>query len=639
MNKLLASWCLRLWLGVTLAAGMVAAQAAGDPPGRVGRLADLDGSGWLQQGGQGEWTGLQRNQPVTSGDWISTDPGSRARVEIGSTVLRLDGGTVLQVRRLDDARIDLWLQSGAVSARIRQPEVIREFSLNWALGSLQPTGTGAYVLSQDDTGSRLSVLAGEGRFSSPARSFSLRAGQSVELVQQPGSRQLDITWTDLPQDRFVAWVQDEDLRNDWARDNPPVSSEMTGADDLDRYGRWEQHPEYGVVWQPLVVSAGWAPYRYGRWMWVAPWGWTWVDDAPWGFAPFHYGRWVYWGTRWVWVPGNYVRRPVYAPALVGWVGGSGWSVSINAGPPTVGWVPLAPMEPFVPAYVYTPVYYQRVNPWRPPVIRYPVAPGAIDYRNRWAPGGATWVPAQVVQAQQPVWRAVRPQDDEHRGRIPLMPVPPPSRPVGPLPGQGGETGGRVPPAPSWGHVPVQPPQPRPSLPGSGANPPDVRRHPLPVHPAPVTPAPARPTPQTPVRPQPFVPSESSMPARQPDWPAAGQAPRAHVPNPVPIPEPRYQAPPRDGNPADEVRGGGYRPPGLQPQPLVQPQPVRPVPEARQPEPRPGAMPPSPRAPSPPAYQPMPVRPVPPAAERGDPHGGGRRPGPQEDDKRRDSPQR
>ncbi|WP_374587491.1 hypothetical protein [Ideonella dechloratans] len=221
MNKLLASWCLRLWLGVTLAAGMVAAQAAGDPPGRVGRLADLDGSGWLQQGGQGEWTGLQRNQPVTSGDWISTDPGSRARVEIGSTVLRLDGGTVLQVRRLDDARIDLWLQSGAVSARIRQPEVIREFSLNWALGSLQPTGTGAYVLSQDDTGSRLSVLAGEGRFSSSARSFSLRAGQSVELVQQPGSRQLDITWTDLPQDRFVAWVQDEDLRSDWARDTPP----------------------------------------------------------------------------------------------------------------------------------------------------------------------------------------------------------------------------------------------------------------------------------------------------------------------------------------------------------------------------------------------------------------------------------
>jgi hypothetical protein len=25
---------------------------------------------------------------------------------------------------------------------------------------------------------------------------------------------------------------------------------------------------------------------------MSPWGWTWVDNAPWGFAPFHYGRWV-----------------------------------------------------------------------------------------------------------------------------------------------------------------------------------------------------------------------------------------------------------------------------------------------------------------------------------------------------------
>ena len=53
-----------------------------------------------------------------------------------------------------------------------------------------------------------------------------------------------------------------------------------------------------------VVAAGWAPYRYGRWAWVRPWGWTWVDDAPWGFAPFHYGRWVCGrGERWCWAPG------------------------------------------------------------------------------------------------------------------------------------------------------------------------------------------------------------------------------------------------------------------------------------------------------------------------------------------------
>jgi hypothetical protein len=79
-------------------------------------------------------------------------------------------------------------------------------------------------------------------------------------------------------------------------------------------------PTTAPVWTPSTVRSDWAPYRYGRWAWVRPWGWTWVDDAPWGFAPFHYGRWVSWRGRWGWVPGSYVARPVFAPALVAWLG-------------------------------------------------------------------------------------------------------------------------------------------------------------------------------------------------------------------------------------------------------------------------------------------------------------------------------
>ena len=57
-----------------------------------------------------------------------------------------------------------------------------------------------------------------------------------------------------------------------------------------------------------------------------PWGWTWIDDAPWGYAPFHYGRWAHVRNRWCWVPGPRHVRAVYAPALVGWVGSPGVSV-------------------------------------------------------------------------------------------------------------------------------------------------------------------------------------------------------------------------------------------------------------------------------------------------------------------------
>src|SRR3989442_15797597 len=85
-----------------------------------------------------------------------------------------------------------------------------------------------------------------------------------------------------------------------------------------------------MVWIPRV-TIGWVPYHYGRWRWVEPWGWSWIDDAPWGFAPFHYGRWAYARNEWFWVPGPVVARPVYAPALVAFVGGSHWSASITIG--------------------------------------------------------------------------------------------------------------------------------------------------------------------------------------------------------------------------------------------------------------------------------------------------------------------
>ena len=176
---------------------------------------------------------------------------------------------------------------------------------------------------------------------------------------------------------------------------------MTGAEDLDRYGRWETAPEYGTVWIPTaVVAADWAPYRHGRWAWSRHWGWTWVDDAPWGFAPFHYGRWVSWGGRWCWSPGPYVHRPVYAPALVGWVGGGSVSVGISVGhrppPPRFGWYPLAPREVYVPGYRHSPRYVHRVND--PRDVRDPVTVKR-PHRYRDVPTAVSTLPAPGAAIQ------------------------------------------------------------------------------------------------------------------------------------------------------------------------------------------------------------------------------------------------
>jgi hypothetical protein len=134
---------------------------------------------------------------------------------------------------------------------------------------------------------------------------------------------------------------------------PPagVSPQITGFDELAAYGAWHVEPELGPVWFPNaeMLPADWAPYRYGHWASIPPWGWTWIDDQPWGFAPFHYGRWRQFDSgRWGWVPGT----AAYAPALV---------TFITAEDGTVGWVPLAPGEAFAPWYKASEGYKDRLN--------------------------------------------------------------------------------------------------------------------------------------------------------------------------------------------------------------------------------------------------------------------------------------
>jgi hypothetical protein len=235
---------------------------------------------------------------------------------------------------------------------------------------------------------------------------------------------------------------------------------MTGATDLARYGQWSATSDYGSVWTPTSVPQGWAPYQDGRWSWVAPWGWTWIDNAPWGFAPFHYGRWAWVGGHWCWVPGNWGPRPIYAPALVGWFGGDGF---MFGGVPAVGWVPLAPNEAFYPAYPVSPIYWNVVNGpiGHPPVRRTPgpvsgrpriVPVGPISYTNRGVPNAVAVVPANTLTAPKPTTSvpiSLRPDHRRLLGQVSegkVVALPPPAPP----PGRGGLAHGapvvQVPPA-------------------------------------------------------------------------------------------------------------------------------------------------------------------------------------------------
>jgi hypothetical protein len=405
------SWLARAaWvLAALVTMGAATAWAQDDPPGRVGRLAEAQGQvSWFDHE-EGQWSEAERNRPLTSGDRISTAARARAELRVGSTVLRLGGATEIEVLRLDDERMSFQLHGGSLALRVRSREVADEIEVVSAEVRLHPLRSGHYRVDRiDDT-----TWAGSWRGSlriDEAESVIIDSGQRIEFWREGASRELRYTSSSLPADEFAEWVSSEDLRDQKSAATQYVSPEMTGAEDLDRHGRWETHPEYGTVWFPFEVRSGWAPYRYGRWVWVRPWGWTWVDESPWGFAPFHYGRWVHWRGRWGWWPGEYVARPVFAPALVAWVGGSNWGVSVNIGGPAIGWVPLAPREVFVPWYRSTPVYVDRINrrppppPGRKPMPQVPTWP--VMYGNQGVPGAVTVVPRDVLVKRQPVSRAV-----------------------------------------------------------------------------------------------------------------------------------------------------------------------------------------------------------------------------------------
>ena len=335
--------------------------ALADPPGRIGRIAWLSepGSLTLDNRSSGESFRAPLNQPLTSGDVLRTDGNARAEIQIGSMTLRLDEDSSLELTRVDDDQVSVFLRNGRSIVKLPSPETVREFELNTPDGRLTARDTGIFRVEADGNGSSATTYQGTLHFAANDADFDVRTGERADIWFAGKTR---YRLTTPVSDDFMRWSAARDQRPEANASSRYVSPEMTGAEDLDAHGDWSETPDFGPVWLPRAVAADWAPYRTGHWAWVAPWGWSWVGHEPWGFAPFHSGRWVQHRGRWGWVPGARIARPVYAPAMVAWAPAPGVTVSPSFGrPPTAGWFPLAPREVYVPFYRSSPDYVRRVN--------------------------------------------------------------------------------------------------------------------------------------------------------------------------------------------------------------------------------------------------------------------------------------
>src|SRR3989442_10321922 len=417
-------------LSIALAVALFAPQRAAaddddDPPSRVARLSYAHGTVSFNPGGTDDWVSAVVNRPITSGDKLWTDNDARAELHLGSAAIRLSSNTGFSFLNLDDRMAQIRLTEGTINVRVRRLEQDETFEIdtpNLAFSILRP---GNYKINVNEAGDATVVVVrdGEGEVTGGGSAYAMHPRETGTFA---GIDQLDADIQRFDNDDdFDRWSRDRDRREDRSQSSRYVSSDVIGYEDLDDNGGWRPTQEYGTVWFPHTTIVGWAPYRYGHWVWISPWGWTWVDDASWGFAPFHYGRWVTVGGVWGWVPcapravvGVAYVRPVYAPALVAWVGGPHFSVGIGiggGGGVGVAWFPLGPREVYVPSYRVSRTYVTNVNVsnttvnntvvnnyYNNVVVNKNVTD--IKYVNQTAPNGVTATSQQNFTSAQPVGR-------------------------------------------------------------------------------------------------------------------------------------------------------------------------------------------------------------------------------------------
>ncbi len=407
----------RLWVLLAgIAVFALSGWAAADPPSRAARLGYVSGAVSFSPAGEDDWVQAPLNRPLTTGDRLWADVDSRAEVQVGGAALRMGASTSVTLLNLDDHIAQVQLAQGTLKVRVRRLDPGQAFEVdtpNLAFTLRQP---GEYRIEVDPAGNATAVMvqSGQGEVYGDGASYVIDSGKGYRFA---GTGLRDYQPVEaLRNDDFDRWASDRDRLSDNSASARYVSSDVVGYEDLDTNGTWRTDPGYGNVWVPNRVAAGWTPYHEGHWAWVDPWGWTWVDDAPWGFAVSHYGRWANLRGTWGWVPGPLAARAVYAPALVAFVGGSNFQLSISLGSGgAVAWFPLAPRDVYRPSYAASRGYFDKINRSNTRINTATITNvynttnvAKIVYGNRQVPGAVVAVPTTAFAHAQSVAKAAVP---------------------------------------------------------------------------------------------------------------------------------------------------------------------------------------------------------------------------------------
>lgn len=320
----------------------------------VARVSLIHGDVSTMRGDSGDWVATSINAPLVRGDKITTGEKSQTEIQLDhSNILRLAPRTEVRIADLTRTVIQLQVAQGLVSYTVFKTNEA-EIEIDTPNMAVRPVKEGSYRIEvKSATETQLIVRKGDADVTTPKGTARVEEGR---VIMVRGAEEPEYQIAKAPnRDEWDKWNKSRDDEVQDAKSWKYANRYYTGAQDLDRHGRWIYVSDYNDwVWSPYV-GAGWAPYRYGYWGWAPYWGWTWVSYDPWGWAPYHYGRWFWWHNSWCWWPGYsyYGYYPTWAPAYVSFIGfgfgGRNWHFGFGYGYNSIGWLALGP--------------YDRYHPW------------------------------------------------------------------------------------------------------------------------------------------------------------------------------------------------------------------------------------------------------------------------------------
>ncbi len=342
--------CLFLVVGA-----IVSPSSAADAPAMVvGRIFYIEGDLLRYVPAEKDWVAVVKDAPFGTEDTLFS--GSRGMAELivpNGTWIRIGNSTQVQFITFDRDLAEMDVASGVARFYNKSSDTVIKVTSPFGYVLAYPGTVFDFYVGENS----LEAVAVRGQVSfvhsATDAKYEVAAGSPSILADQQqvssGEGTVDPGWDQWNTVRENFWAAKAKVRGRSAQYLPPSLRDESYA--LEENGSWERVPYEGTerwFWRPRV-AVGWSPFTVGRWTdWYGDQ--TWIPAEPFGYVTHHYGNWVYVRNYWYWAP-PVVSVRVGVPLLdVGFYWYPGRVSWIHTGI-YVGWVPLAPREPY---YCYRP---------------------------------------------------------------------------------------------------------------------------------------------------------------------------------------------------------------------------------------------------------------------------------------------